>query len=159
MVPIDPNGNAQWPLVPTSSWTTVSQATKGKKKSEAITSDARRWLRRDADWRRGCGWRYGRPAAASGARSADVRRGRSSSPRPWRAASSHHRRCLLERGERVGSESQPCSSKAAVYEDSSCLARNRWRWSQTCACTCCMCMCMHMHIVMCGRAPRGPTCC
>ena len=26
-----------------------------------------------------------------------------------------------ERGERVGSESQPCSSKAAVYEDSSCL--------------------------------------
>jgi hypothetical protein len=23
----------------------------------------------------------------------------------------------------------------------------------------CMCMCMHMHIVMCGRAPRGPTCC
>jgi hypothetical protein len=30
--------------------------------------------------------------------------------------------------------------------------------SQTCA-DMCMCMHMHMHIVMCGRAPRGLTCC
>jgi hypothetical protein len=36
--------------------------------------------------------------------------------------SSHRRRGLLERGERVPG-SRPCSSKAAVYEDSSCLAR------------------------------------
>ena len=53
----------------------------------------------------------------------------------------------------AGSESQPCSSKAAVYEDhSSCLAKKVAVVSD-------MYMCMHMHIVMCGRAPRGPSCC
>ena len=56
----------------------------------------------------------------------------------------------------AGSESQPCSSKAAVYEDSSCLVRKVAVVSDMYMC---MCMCMHMHIVMCGRAPRGPTCC
>ena len=54
--------------------------------------------------------------------------------------------CLLERGERVPG-SQPCSSKAAVYEDhSSCLAKKVAVVSD-------MYMCMHMHIVICGRAP------
>ena len=54
--------------------------------------------------------------------------------------------CLLRRGERVPG-SQPCSSKAAVYEDhSSCLAKKVAVVSD-------MYMCMHMHIVICGRAP------
>ena len=42
-----------------------------------------------------------------------------------------------------------------MYEDSSCLARKVVVVSDMCMC---MHMHMHMHIVMCGRAPRGPTC-
>jgi len=45
----------------------------------------------------------------------------------------------------AGSESQPCSSKAAVYERGQLvLARKVAVVSDMC-----MCMCMHMHIVMC----------